>query len=59
MLGGSLCDHSMAGPRVADGRDGLHLWRLAATILEKQPRTNDKGLPSSWGVGRGANNPSP
>jgi hypothetical protein len=34
-------------------------WRLAANILNKQPRTNDKGWSSSLGVGRGANNPSP
>jgi hypothetical protein len=26
-----------------DGRDGLQLWRLAANILNKQPRANDKG----------------
>jgi hypothetical protein len=24
--------------------NGLWLWRLAANILNKQPRTNDKGL---------------
>jgi hypothetical protein len=34
-------------------------WRLAANILNKQPRANDKGWSSSLGVGRGANNPSP
>jgi hypothetical protein len=43
MLGGSPCDHSMARPRVADGRDGLQHRRLAANILNKQPRTNDGG----------------
>jgi hypothetical protein len=43
MLGGSPCQHGMARPRVADGRDGLQHWRLAANILNKQPRTNDKG----------------
>jgi hypothetical protein len=59
MLGESPCHHSMARPRVADGRDGFQLWRLAANILTKQPRTNDKGWPSGLGVGRGANNPSP
>jgi hypothetical protein len=32
---------------------------VAANILNKQPRTNDKGWSSSLGVGRGANNPSP
>jgi hypothetical protein len=59
ILGGSPCHHSMAGPRVADGRDDLQLWRLAANILNKQPRTNDKGWSSSLRVGRGPNNPSP
>jgi hypothetical protein len=34
-------------------------WRLAANILNKQRRTNDKVWSSSLGVGRGANNPSP
>jgi hypothetical protein len=57
MLGGSPCHHSMARTRVADGRDGLQFWRLAVNILNKQPRTNDKGLSSSLGVGCGANNP--
>jgi hypothetical protein len=33
-------------------------WRLAVNILNKEPRTNDKGWSSSLGVGRGANNPS-
>jgi hypothetical protein len=59
MLGGSPCHHSVARPRVAGGRDGLQHWRLAANILNKQPRTNDMGWSSSFGVGRGANNPSP
>jgi hypothetical protein len=47
MLGGFPCHHSMARPRAADGRDGLQLWRLAANILNKQPRTNDKGKDSN------------
>jgi hypothetical protein len=58
MLGVSPCHHSMARPRLADGRDGLQLWSLAVNILNKQSRTKDKGLSSSLGVGRGANNPS-
>jgi hypothetical protein len=41
------CHHGMARPRVADGRDGLQHWRLTANILNKQPRTNDKGWSSS------------
>jgi hypothetical protein len=56
MLGGSPCHHSMARPWVANGRDGPQQWRLAANILNKQPRTNDKRWSSSLGVGRGANN---
>jgi hypothetical protein len=32
-------------------RNGLQLWRVAANVLNKQPRTNDKGWSSSWGVG--------
>jgi hypothetical protein len=40
-------------------RNRLQLWRVAANILNKQPRTNDKGRSSSWKVGHGANNPSP
>jgi hypothetical protein len=43
--------------RVADGRDGLRRWRLAANILNKQPRTDDKGLSSSLGVGSGTITP--
>jgi hypothetical protein len=33
--------------------------RVAANILNKQSRTENKGWSSSLGVGRGANNPSP
>jgi hypothetical protein len=33
--------------------------RLAANILNKQSRTDNKGWPSSLGVGRGVNNPPP
>jgi hypothetical protein len=58
MLGGSPCDRSMVGPRVADGRDGFQQWRVAANIFNKQSRTNDKGCYSSLAVGRGANNTS-
>jgi hypothetical protein len=54
---GSL-DNSKASPRVAM-EERLQLWKLAANILNKQPRTNDKGWSPSLGDGRGANNPSP
>jgi hypothetical protein len=50
ILGGSPCHHSMALPWVADGRDGLQQWSLAANILNKQRWS------SSLGVGCGANN---
>jgi hypothetical protein len=30
------CHHGMARPRVADGGDGLQIWRLAANIMNKQ-----------------------
>jgi hypothetical protein len=48
----------MARPQVADGGDGLQIWRVAANILNKQSRTADKGGPPAWGVERGANNSS-
>jgi len=32
------------------------VWKVAANILNKKSRIADKGLPSSLGVGRGANN---
>jgi hypothetical protein len=31
-------------------RNDLQLWRLAANILKKQPRTDNKGWSSSLGV---------
>jgi hypothetical protein len=49
----------MAGPQVADGGNGLQIWRVAANILNQQSRTADKGWYSSLEVGRGANNSSP
>jgi hypothetical protein len=58
MLGVSL-HYRMARPQVADGGDGLQIWRVAANILNKQSRTVDKGWSSNLGVGRGANNSSP
>jgi hypothetical protein len=43
-------------PEVANGGDGLQIWRVAANILNKQSRTTDKGQSSRFKVGRGANN---
>jgi hypothetical protein len=51
------CHHGMARPQVADGGDGLQLWREAANILNKQLRTADKGWSSSLGIGRGLTTP--
>jgi hypothetical protein len=53
------CRHAMACHRVADGGDGLQIWRVAANVLNKQLRIADKEWPSRLGVGRGANNSSP
>jgi hypothetical protein len=36
----------MARLRIADGEDGLQIWRAAASILNKQSRTVDKGWSS-------------
>jgi hypothetical protein len=48
----------MVRPQVADGEDGLQVWRVAANILNKQSRTADKGSSSSLGVGLEASNSS-
>jgi hypothetical protein len=39
-------------------RNGLRIWRVAASTSNKQSRTADKGWSSSLDVGRGANNAS-
>jgi hypothetical protein len=51
-LSGSL-SRGMARLRVADGRDGLQMWRVAANVLNKQWRTADKGGPALWVWARG------
>jgi hypothetical protein len=51
--------HGMVRPRVADGADGLKIWRVAAKILNKESRTAEKGWSFSLGVERGANNSLP
>jgi hypothetical protein len=53
------CHHGMVRPQVADGGDGLQVWRVPVNILNKQSRTADKGWSSSLGVVRVANNSSP
>jgi hypothetical protein len=52
------CHHGMARLQIADGGNGLQIWRVAANILSKQWRTADKGWHSSLEVRRGANNSS-
>jgi hypothetical protein len=37
----------MACPQVADGGDGLQVWRVAANILNKQSQKADNGRSSS------------
>jgi hypothetical protein len=50
----------MERPRVADGGDGLHTWRVATNILNKQSRTTSKGWgPPAWGLGEGLITPRP
>jgi hypothetical protein len=45
--------------QVADGGDGLQLYRMAANKLNKESRTADKGWYSRLEVGGEANNSSP
>jgi len=42
----------MARLQLADGGDGLQMWKVAANILNYQSRTADKGLSFGMGVGR-------
>jgi hypothetical protein len=46
---GGSCHHGLARLRVADGGDGLQIWRAAANIFNKQTQTRS-GLPV-WGLG--------
>jgi hypothetical protein len=41
----------MARPQVADGGDGLQIWRVAADILNQQLRSADQSRPAAWGLG--------
>jgi hypothetical protein len=49
----------MASPQVTNEGDDLQLLKLAANILNKQPRTSEKEWSSSIVAVRGANNSSP
>jgi hypothetical protein len=45
-------------PKASSGcgwRNGLQLWKVAANILNKQLRIDNKGWPYGLGVGRGVN----
>jgi hypothetical protein len=37
------CHHGMERPRDADGGDALQVWKVAASIWNKQSPTADKG----------------
>jgi hypothetical protein len=43
----------MARPQVADGGDGISIWRVASNILNKVCQIADKTWCSSLEVGRG------
>jgi len=47
----------MERPQVADGSDGLQIWRVAANMLNKQSETSDKGWSSSLVLGEGLTTP--
>ena len=47
------CNHGVAYPQVADGGDGIQIWRVTANVLNKQLRTTNKGWSSSVGFVEG------
>jgi len=51
------CHQHMAYPQLAGAGDGLHLCRVAANILNKQSRAENKGWSSNLDVGRRPNSP--
>jgi hypothetical protein len=52
------CHHGMARPRVADGGDGLQIWKVAAIILNKQSRTANREWLCRLEGWAGADNPT-
>jgi hypothetical protein len=58
MLGGSLVTTAWRVLRLRM-EETPSVWRVTASMLNKQSRTADKGWFSSLGVGLGANNTSP
>jgi hypothetical protein len=51
------CHHGMARPQVADGGEGLQIWRVAANILNKQSRQPTRDGPPAWGLSVGLTTP--
>jgi hypothetical protein len=49
----------MARHQVADGEDGLQIWKGAANIFNKQSQATDKGWYSNFSVERVAKRNSP
>jgi hypothetical protein len=45
------CHRDMARPQVAEGREGLQTWRVAAAVLNKQSRQQTRGGPPAGGLG--------
>jgi hypothetical protein len=52
------CRHDVGRLQVANGGDGLQLWKVAAHIFNNQWRIADNGWSFSLGVERGANKSS-
>jgi hypothetical protein len=41
------CDHGVVHPQVADGENGLQIWRVSSNILHKQLQKAKKGWSST------------
>jgi hypothetical protein len=52
MLYGS-CHNGMRRLRIADARDSIEIWRVAANMLNNQSYRAKKGWSYTFGVGRG------
>jgi hypothetical protein len=50
------CHHSMTCPQIADGGNGLQLWKVVENTLNKQLRRANKGWSSRLRVWHGAKN---
>jgi len=47
----------MARPRVADGRDGLQIWKTAANIFNNSHEQQTRSGSPVWGLGEGLTPP--